>query len=35
MWSHLNRSLTNLTKQDLDRLTALVKTCLEHVTARP
>jgi hypothetical protein len=35
MWSHVKRSLANLTKHDLDRLTALVKTRLKRMQYRP
>jgi hypothetical protein len=34
-WSHLKRSLANLTKHSLDRLTALVKTRLKRMQYRP
>ncbi|TVZ84895.1 hypothetical protein FB157_120162 [Streptomyces sp. BK340] len=34
MWSHLKRSLANLTKHSLDQLTALVKTRLKQVQYR-
>ena len=35
MWSHLKRSLANLTKHSLDQLTALVKTRLKLMQYRP
>lgn len=35
MWSHLKRSLANLTKHSLDQLTALVKTRLKWMHYRP
>jgi putative transposase len=35
VWSHLKRSLANLTKQDIGELTALVKTRLRRVQYRP
>jgi putative transposase len=35
VWSHLKRSLANLTKHSLDQLTALVKTRLKQVQYRP
>lgn len=35
VWSHLNRSLANLTKHSLDQLTALVKTRLKQMQYRP
>ncbi|MFI0091854.1 hypothetical protein ACH4OZ_37410 [Streptomyces bobili] len=35
MWSHLKRSLANLTKRSLDQLTALVKTRLKRMQYRP
>ncbi|MFG3215899.1 hypothetical protein ACGF7X_40150 [Streptomyces tendae] len=35
MWSHLKRSLANLTKHSLDQLTALVKTRLKQMQYRP
>ncbi|MBT2510137.1 hypothetical protein J7I98_30625 [Streptomyces sp. ISL-98] len=35
MWSHLKRSLSNLTKQTIDQLTALVKTRLKRMQYRP
>ena len=31
VWSHLKRSLANLVKQDIDQLTALVKTRLRRM----
>ncbi|GGU87072.1 hypothetical protein GCM10010211_61540 [Streptomyces albospinus] len=34
-WSHLKRSLANLTKHSLDQLTALVKTPLNRMQYRP
>lgn len=34
-WSSLKRSLANLTKTNIDQLTALVKTGLRHVQRRP
>jgi putative transposase len=34
-WSHLKRSLANLTKHSLDELTALVKTRLKRMQYRP
>ncbi|MER5201493.1 transposase [Streptomyces sp. NPDC002884] len=34
-WSHLKRSLANLTKHSLDQLTALVKTRLKQMQYRP
>ncbi|MEU6657971.1 hypothetical protein [Streptomyces sp. NPDC046821] len=35
IWSHLKRSLANLTKHSLDQLTALVKTRLKRMQYRP
>ncbi|WP_399197097.1 transposase, partial [Streptomyces sp. WAC 01325] len=35
VWSHLKRSLANLTKHNLDQLTALVKTRLKQMQYRP
>ncbi|MGW0601654.1 IS630 family transposase [Streptomyces sp. NPDC002776] len=35
VWSHLKRSLANLTKHSLDQLTALVKTRLKQMQYRP
>jgi putative transposase len=35
VWSHLKRSLANLTKHSLDQLTALVKTRLKRMQYRP
>lgn len=35
VWSHLKRSLANLTKHSLDELTALVKTRLKRMQYRP
>jgi hypothetical protein len=35
VWSHLKRSLVNLTKHSLDQLTALVKTRLKRMQWRP
>ncbi|WP_456114830.1 IS630 family transposase [Streptomyces cyaneochromogenes] len=35
VWSHLKRSLANLTKRSLDQLTALVKTRLKRMQYRP
>ena len=35
VWSHLKRSLANLTKHDLAELTALVKTRLKRMQYRP
>ncbi|MFK4069739.1 transposase [Streptomyces sp. NPDC029674] len=35
VWSHLKRSLANLTKHSLDQLTALVKTRLKRMQCRP
>jgi transposase len=34
-WSNLKRSLANLTKQNIDQLTALVKTRLRRMQYRP
>ncbi len=34
-WSNLKRSLANLVRQDIDRLTALVKTRLRRMQYRP
>jgi putative transposase len=34
-WSNLKRSLANLTKHDIDQLTALVKTRLRRMQYRP
>jgi putative transposase len=34
-WSVLKRSLANLVKQDIDQLTALVKTRLRRMQYRP
>ena len=34
MWSHLKRTLANLVKQDIDQLTALVKTRLRRMQYR-
>ncbi|MFE5007354.1 hypothetical protein ACFRAI_29255 [Streptomyces sp. NPDC056637] len=35
IWSHLKRSLANLTKHSLDQLTALVKTWPKRMRYRP
>jgi transposase len=35
VWSHLKRSLANLTKQNISQLTALVKTRLKRMQYRP
>ncbi len=35
VWSHLKRSLANLTKHDISELTALVKTRLKRMQYRP
>jgi putative transposase len=35
LWSHLKRSLANLAKQNIDQLTALVKTRLKRMQYRP
>ena len=35
VWSHLKRSLANLARQDIDQLTALVKTRLRRMQYRP
>jgi hypothetical protein len=35
VWSNLKRSLANLTKQDIGRLTALVRTPLRRMQYRP
>ncbi len=35
VWSHLKRSLANLTKQGIDQLAALVKTRLKRMQYRP
>jgi hypothetical protein len=35
VWSHLKRSLANLTKQGIDQLAALVKTRLKRMQHRP
>jgi DDE superfamily endonuclease len=35
VWSHLKRSLANLTKRDLSQLTALIKTRLRGMQYRP
>ncbi|MEU0969197.1 transposase [Streptomyces sp. NPDC005917] len=35
VWSHLKRSLANLTKHRFDQLTALVKTRLKRMQYRP
>jgi putative transposase len=35
VWSHLKRSLTNLTKHNITQLTALVKTRLKRMQYRP
>jgi transposase len=35
VWSNLKRSLSNLTKQNIDQLTALVKTRLRRMQYRP
>lgn len=35
VWSHLKRSLANLTRHSLDQLTALVKTRLKRMQYRP
>jgi putative transposase len=35
VWSHLKRSLANLTKRNLAQLTALVKTRLRRIQYRP
>ena len=35
VWSHLKRSLTNLAKRNIVRLTALVKTRLKRMQYRP
>ena len=34
-WSNLKRSLANLTKHDIDQLTALIKTRLRQMQYRP
>jgi hypothetical protein len=34
-WSSLKRSLANLTKHDIDQLTALIKTRLKRMQYRP
>jgi fructosamine-3-kinase len=34
-WSNLKRSLANLTKHNIDQLTALVKTRLRRMQSRP
>ncbi len=35
VWSNLKRSLANLTKHNIDQLTALVKTRLRRMQHRP
>jgi putative transposase len=35
VWSHLKRSLANLVKQNIDQLTALVKTRFKRMQYRP
>jgi putative transposase len=35
VWSNLKRSLANLVKQDIDQLTALVRTRLRRMQYRP
>ena len=35
VWSNLKRSLANLVKQDINQLTALVKTRLRRMQYRP
>jgi hypothetical protein len=35
VWSHLKRSLANLTKHDIGHLTALIKTRLRRMQYRP
>ncbi len=35
VWSHLKRSLANLTEQNIGQLTALVKTRLKRMQYRP
>ena len=35
VWSNLKRSLANLTRQNIDQLTALVKTRLRRMQYRP
>jgi putative transposase len=35
VWSHLKRSLANLTKHDIDQLTALARTRLRRMQYRP
>ena len=35
VWSHLKRSLANLTKRNISQLTALVKTRLKRMQYRP
>ena len=35
VWSNLKRSLANLAKQNIDQLTALVKTRLRRMQYRP
>ena len=35
VWSNLKRSLANLTKHDIDQLTALIKTRLRRMQYRP
>jgi transposase len=35
VWSHLKRSLANLTKRNIGQLTALVKTRLKRMQYRP
>ena len=35
VWSHLKRSLANLTKHNISQLTALVKTRLKRMQYRP
>jgi putative transposase len=35
VWSNLKRSLANLTKHNIDQLTALVKTRLRRMQYRP
>ena len=35
IWSNLKRSLANLAKQNIDQLTALVKTRLRRMQYRP
>jgi transposase len=35
VWTHLKRSLANLTKQTIDQLTALIRTRLRRMQYRP